>query len=740
MIFKTAFLTRNLIKITIAVAASVIVIVNAFVHEPEYNNTADKINACITAGNYQEAEDGFLELLAQDSTNIDLHYGYIVNHFNIDNSEGDRNDDNIRKYYLLRTQKPYKQHHQFSNYIKDDREVISAQMNDIGNYGIGLIESILDRYPSAVHEFAKVKNRELKYLNNSMGFALLYCNPHEINKSDLTPDHTYIGDNTEYQPIFFEDSIQITRTILDSLSELYFLTEINLGGYLKGAYPNLARFYWDVGNSNGIYKILQDETGASYVPLWMARKLFFMDGEFFSYLRVLFAHYRGINFWGFVAALLIMISWVLFLRKVDVYESEKWKLIGATVVMGMLGSTLVFPVSDFFNMIAGFSLNGEIMNDFLYSFIGIGMVEEFVKILPLLIMLRYTKAINEPFDYILYASLSALGFAFVENLLYFTEENLEIIHGRALIAVVSHMFDSALIAYGLMLNRYKRHYNPYLNLIIFFILASLSHGFYDFWLINDAVNSLSIISFVLAFIQIQLFNIFMNNALNHSGFYDRSKSLDNELLRNYLISALAAVLMLEYVALAIRWSPDRANDELLTSLATGTWIILFLSRTLSRFKLTKGIWAPVSPYINNSDRDDFTLENGLSINLDRMTSNDLTDAYLPNQGKINKKLTVSGEPFWYLVDLELPAEDLSKCNHENEIRLVKPGQVETYLLDKIIIRTKDPRSPLSMSNTNIFGIYLIPDNLNLDRQDLERTEMIFCGWTIIRLREEMVMA
>lgn len=741
MIINTAFFSRNLIKITIAVSAAAIVLVNAFIPEPEYRTTAERIQADIVSGNYIHAEAGYLELLAIDSTNIDLHYGYIVNHFRIPNGEEIRDDDKIRNYYFKKTQNSNKRYKPFSNSIQDDRDIISAQMADIGNYGIGLIESVCDRYPSAVHEFAKVKNRELKYLSNSMGFALMYCNPNEVKKSDLVQDHPsfeYAG-NDSYD-VFTNDSTQLTRAILDSLSEIYFLNEISLKGYVAGAYPNLARFYWDIGDDDGIYRILSSEEGESYVPVGMARKLFFIDAKIFSYLKSLVDNYNGINFWGFLAAFLIMISWIVFLRKVDVYETEKWKLTIAAVIMGMLGSVLVFPFSDFLNMVADFTLNGEIINDFLYSFIAIGMVEEFVKILPLLILLKYTKAVNEPFDYILYASLSALGFAFAENLLYFTEQNLEIIHGRALIAVVSHMFDSALIGYGLMLNRYKRHYNPYVNLIFFFLLASFSHGFYDFWLVNDAVHSLSFISLILAFVQIQLFNIFMNNSLNHSVFFDKNKSLDNELMRGYLISSLAAVLILEYVALAFRWSPDQANDELFSSIAGGTWIILFISRTLSQFKLTKGIWAPVSPYISSNDRDDFKLEEGLSVNLDRLTCNELTNDYLPNYGKLSSKLTVSGEPFWYLVQLELPADHSEDCIPENEIRIGKSGLVETYLKDKVIIRIKDPRSAISMTTTNYFGIYLIPEGLNLERQDLERMDLIFCGWTVLRLRDEMVMA
>ena len=85
---------------------------------------------------------------------------------------------------------------------------------------------------------------------------------------------------------------------------------------------------------------------------------------------------------------------------------------------------------------------------------GIGVIEEFVKFVPFLIILKFTKIINEPIDYIMYASLSALGFAFVENFNYFDDGSINIIHSRALTASIAHMVFSSLVVYGLILAKY----------------------------------------------------------------------------------------------------------------------------------------------------------------------------------------------------------------------------------------------------------------------------------------------
>jgi RsiW-degrading membrane proteinase PrsW (M82 family) len=286
---------------------------------------------------------------------------------------------------------------------------------------------------------------------------------------------------------------------------------------------------------------------------------------------------------------------VIYLRKLDIFEIEKWKHVVITVVLGMFFSFFVYPLSDFNNLILGFTINGGVINDFLYCVIGIGAIEELVKILPLLLMLKYTKAINEPFDYIKFASLSALGFAFVENLMYFDESSLHIIHGRALTAVVFHMFASSIIGYGLMLNRYKRYRNPWLNFLAFFALASLAHGFYDFWLINEAVRDFSFITFIFLLLCLSVWNYFQQDALSHSEFFDEAKSIDRGKLQDYLLYSLAGVLLFEYVALVLKFGPGLANAGLESSLYSGTYLIVFLSLSLSNVKIIRGKWAPVRP-------------------------------------------------------------------------------------------------------------------------------------------------
>lgn len=534
---------RKSLYITAATFAAIALLVNLAFEDPEFENLKDKAVFEQEANQPEKAEQTLLELISQDIFNIDAHYEYICTHFDIPYEKKERGEETI-----------YRDDQKIVNFYDSLAGSEDPDIADIGHYGSGLAAVFLDDCTSALDYFSMVKNHRMKYLYNSVGNAYMQ---------------------------------------LDSLdqAEFYFGVEIYNKGNLQGAYSNLIYLLYYRGKTDLLEQMLEDVEAREYFPPGIERMLHFKSARILSYFRVLFRSMAsGMNVMGFLAAFLIMASWVVYLRKLDIFEVEKWRHVILTVLLGMMFSVLVYPISDFNNLVLGFDLNGQLMNDFLYCVFGIGALEELVKIIPLFIMLRFSGAINEPFDYIKYTSLSALGFAFVENLIYFDENSLHIIHGRALTAVVAHMFDSSVVAYGLMLNKYKTRRYPVLNFLLFFILASLAHGFYDFWLINEKVSDFSFITIVFLLISLFIWNTLKNNALNQSGFFDASKKIDPGKMEDYLMYTLAGILLFEFIALAFRYGPDAANDGLMVSLYSGTYLIVFISSSLGNVNLQKGIW------------------------------------------------------------------------------------------------------------------------------------------------------
>lgn len=294
----------------------------------------------------------------------------------------------------------------------------------------------------------------------------------------------------------------------------------------------------------------------------------------------------------------ISLIWLLYIIKLDVFEKEKKRYI----VLILLLSVIITCFSEIpYGVIhkLGFTDSELPAYSFIYSVFGIGFIEETIKFIPFLILLKFTKAINEPYDYIFYASASALGFSFVENALYLNNYGLDIINARALYATVAHMTFSSVIGYGLFLLKYnKTKLPPVVVFISFYLLAMLSHGFYDFWLINKAVSSFEGLTTLFFLATVHIWFVMKNNTINSSNYYHKDISIDNDQIKMYLIISLLSIFMCSYLYVAFAWDSEKANSFFLKSIFAYGYIMLYLIATLSRFNLIHGMLKPIRVGVN----------------------------------------------------------------------------------------------------------------------------------------------
>ena len=296
--------------------------------------------------------------------------------------------------------------------------------------------------------------------------------------------------------------------------------------------------------------------------------------------------------WQFIISvfmsLLISGVWMMYIRKIDIYEKERWKHVFITFILGVLFSQLaVFGYGLFSSF--GIRLNGYPINDLLYSVGVIGGLEEAVKIIPFLLLLKYSKAADEPYDFILYPSVSALGFAFAENIMYINNSGLINIGGRALYSTVAHMVFSSVVGYGMLLYRFRfPKRTRWVGFFTFFAIAAIMHGFYDFWLINYFVSSYSFLTTVFFLITIHIWFILKNNAVNISNYYDPRLTLDNDMLKWYLVLSLSSILMIGYIIVSLVYGVESGNRYLLTSWIAYGYMVLYLTLSFSRYKIKHG--------------------------------------------------------------------------------------------------------------------------------------------------------
>ena len=219
-----------------------------------------------------------------------------------------------------------------------------------------------------------------------------------------------------------------------------------------------------------------------------------------------------------IIAIYIAWIWVDYYRLIDIYEMESLKYFILTFLLGCSSVLLVIGLNRYLND-SSFQLNGDFINDFVYCVFKIGVIEEFAKTVPFIIIyFLFKNQFNEPIDYLVFICISALGFSAAENIKYFYNHGPYIINSRAILSTVGHMFDTSLVAYGIIRYRYRN--TPITEILLYFFLAALSHGFYDFWLIYDGVSSFGWLITILYFlITISVFAVILNNALNNSTFF-----------------------------------------------------------------------------------------------------------------------------------------------------------------------------------------------------------------------------
>ena len=236
-----------------------------------------------------------------------------------------------------------------------------------------------------------------------------------------------------------------------------------------------------------------------------------------------------------VSAVIFPILFILFLQRIDIFERDELKDILYVFIFGCVAS---FFISNFIYVpIRDYMVNENLCQDVMTCFFSVALPEEIIKIIPFVIVLKYKKFVDEPIDYLIYASASALGFAFIENIYYISDmyDLGSIVALRSFLPLVMHMVTSSIFAFGIFLymNSRKTKY-------IFFglIMASILHATY---------NALDIIGIVILVFMIIYYARLIQSLLNISPFYDKSKENDIHLASNFLLYIILSVIILDFI-------------------------------------------------------------------------------------------------------------------------------------------------------------------------------------------------
>ena len=313
-----------------------------------------------------------------------------------------------------------------------------------------------------------------------------------------------------------------------------------------------------------------------------------------------------------LAAVCGAMLWIGYFRRIDILEHERIIDVIIALIIGYLTPTLALWI--YYGLeVLGFNFNGELANDLAYSIFGVGITEEFSKLIGVLIAFKLLKKrINEPIDYLVYAGIVALGFSVRENFIYYNNYGAQIATGRTLISCLVHIINTSICVYGLYCFKLFNKGNTYVNSIVAISVAVASHGLFDFFLIQPFLGIYtSLLATVVYLIGINFWIQMINNCINFSPFFNYQKissitKLYKTIFTWYTIEVVL-VLIFDYYYHDISF----AIKALIASIIQEGVILIIVALRASRLKINKRKYFPIKIqlpiYYTNNDDEDFSM-------------------------------------------------------------------------------------------------------------------------------------
>lgn len=456
-----------------------------------------------------EAEAAYRQLLSISPRDVDLHYAFLQNHFKIPAVKTARRASaEMLAYYQSLAASP--------------------ETADLGWLGLGLIEDYQENYELALEQYARIHDRQLKYLNLSIGQARL-----ELGQA-----------------------LQ---------AEAYFRSEIIAGGEVARAVSELASQYQKQGRLADLSRLLNDPQYSSYVQFDERRQAALKGGDMAGYLQIsMFGPWGWFSLPSGMLALLTGAVWVMYFGRIDLFKRISN---GAALGVFMLGAALtpsVFILRDGLAQVVTLEQGNGWAGDLAFALLQISLVEELVKLLPALLVAGLLLRARQPFDWLLYGSLSALGFATFENALYFSHYGFGLAVSRFLYSMPLHLAVTAIaaVAWDNPTSQPRAGWRR-LRPLAGFALAVCLHGLYDFF-VMDPNGKLQVAGGMLLLMVIYVYGKQIHRAL--SGLVSDASRLELPVRLDavrLLIAATLLLLLLNFVLDYRQVSTDIANQRLL---------------------------------------------------------------------------------------------------------------------------------------------------------------------------------
>lgn len=195
----------------------------------------------------------------------------------------------------------------------------------------------------------------------------------------------------------------------------------------------------------------------------------------------------GLNketFHAIVGGLIPAVAWLFFwINSEEKGDREPWALVLIVFIIGMLSVLIAVPLEH--------AIQPYIQNDRLLT-IAWATIEEIVKLVIVILIIRKNKYVNDPIDFPMYLIAGALGFAAFENILFLMNPDLvsnisaRWLTGnlRFLGSTLLHAVTTGFIGIGIGLSYFQKWKNLFIYLLGGLIGAVTLHSIFNLFIMN----------------------------------------------------------------------------------------------------------------------------------------------------------------------------------------------------------------------------------------------------------------
>jgi RsiW-degrading membrane proteinase PrsW (M82 family) len=189
------------------------------------------------------------------------------------------------------------------------------------------------------------------------------------------------------------------------------------------------------------------------------------------------------------------IFWIAYLYYKDRQKPEPLLFIGITYILGYMAGYAAFNCYKLLPLL-GLPADPSILmakhglSFLLYCLGPVGFLEEIIKFIPFLVLVLRFRAFDEEIDGIVYASVIALGFASYENIFHLVYLDGFELFGRAIASPLTHTIFSSIWGFTVARAKFSGK-SMLLASIIGIIIASLCHGFFDYFTTSPYLRMLA---------------------------------------------------------------------------------------------------------------------------------------------------------------------------------------------------------------------------------------------------------